>query len=95
MFLTYQNKICYKCFSLNFIGFLFIWGIMIMLITTLICIFKKEKDQQLEDNHVELSIVQNYKLLWDILKLPNIRLLLIALITMKVNRNKNQCYLNQ
>jgi len=51
----------------------------------LIAIFKKEKDNRLEDDHVKLNILQNYSLLWDILKLPSIQLLAIALLTAKVN----------
>jgi len=54
-------------------------------VSTLIGVFKREKDNRLEDNYVHLNVVQNYKLLWDILKLPSIRILLIALLTMRVN----------
>ncbi|VVC28210.1 Major facilitator superfamily domain,Acetyl-coenzyme A transporter 1 [Cinara cedri] len=64
--------------------YLFVWGILCIAITSLIGIFKKEKDNRLEENHIQLTIVQNYKLVWDILKLPSIRVLIIALITMKV-----------
>ncbi|XP_060865228.1 acetyl-coenzyme A transporter 1-like [Metopolophium dirhodum] len=63
---------------------LFICGILFILVATLIGIFKKEKDTRLEDNYEQLHITNSYKLLWDILKLPNIRALLIALLTMKV-----------
>ncbi|KAL5239633.1 hypothetical protein ACI65C_007043 [Semiaphis heraclei] len=62
----------------------YVWGILFTLITTLIAIFKKEKDNRLEDDHVKLNIVQNYSLLWDILKLPSIQLLAVALLTAKV-----------
>jgi len=58
-----------------------------MLITTCIGIFKKEKDNTLEEGHVKNNVLQSYKLLWKILKLPNIRVLAIALLTMKVNNN--------
>lgn len=75
---------------------------MLISLTTLIWIFKKEKDHRLENNYIQLSIIQNYKLFWDILKLPNIRILLIALVTMTVNiiqiniiRNKNMNNLHQ
>jgi len=51
----------------------------------LIAIFKKEKDHRLEDGHVKLSIVQNYSLIWSILKLPGIQLLAITMLTAKVN----------
>ncbi|VVC42465.1 Major facilitator superfamily domain,Acetyl-coenzyme A transporter 1 [Cinara cedri] len=64
--------------------YLFVWGILCIAITTLIGIFKKEKDNRLEENHIQLTVVQNYKLVWDILKLPRIRVLIIVLMTMKV-----------
>lgn len=65
-------------------GFLFFWSIIIMLITTFIGIFKREKDETLEDGHVKINVFKSYKLLWKILKLPNIRVLAIALLTMKI-----------
>ncbi|XP_015377304.1 PREDICTED: acetyl-coenzyme A transporter 1-like, partial [Diuraphis noxia] len=61
---------------------LFICGILFILVATLIGIFKKEKDTRLEYNNAQLQVTNSYKLLWDIIKLPNIRLLLIALLTM-------------
>ncbi|XP_060877593.1 acetyl-coenzyme A transporter 1-like isoform X2 [Metopolophium dirhodum] len=62
----------------------YVWGILFILLTTLIAIFKKEKDTRIEDDHVKLNIVQNYSLLWDILKLPSIQLLVIAMLTSKI-----------
>jgi PAT family acetyl-CoA transporter-like MFS transporter 1 len=56
-----------------------------MLITTLIALFKKEKDNRLEDDHVKLNIFHNYLLLWDILKLPSVRIMALILLTAKVN----------
>lgn len=55
-----------------------------MLGTTLIAIFKKEKDMTLEDDHIKLSVIQNYKLLWQILCLPCIRVLAVALFFSRV-----------
>ncbi|XP_022174759.1 acetyl-coenzyme A transporter 1-like [Myzus persicae] len=63
---------------------LFICGIVFILVSTLIGIFKREKDTRLEDNYAQLHVTNSYKLLWDILTLPNLRVLLIALLTMKV-----------
>lgn len=60
---------------------IYFWSIIYLLITTLIGIFKKEKDNKLELDHVKISVFQNYKLLWDILKKPKIKLLAIALLT--------------
>lgn len=59
---------------------------MFVFITTLIAIFKKENGHRLEDDHVKLNIFQNYKMIWDILKLPSVRILAIALVTVKVNQ---------
>lgn len=58
-----------------------------MFITTLIAIFKSEKDCSLEDDHVELDTFQNYRLLWDICKLPSIQIFAMALLTVKVNNH--------
>ncbi|CAI6343822.1 unnamed protein product [Macrosiphum euphorbiae] len=62
----------------------YVLGIFFILISTLIAMFKKEKDNRLEDNHVKLNIVQNYLLLWDILKLPGIQILALTLLTAKI-----------
>ncbi|XP_022174752.1 acetyl-coenzyme A transporter 1-like [Myzus persicae] len=62
-------------------SFLFLWSIIFLLITTLIGIFKKEKDSRLELDHVKISVFQNYKLLWDIINKPKIKLLAMALLT--------------
>lgn len=56
-----------------------------MAITTLIAIFKNEKDFTLEDNEIKLNIFQSYILLWDIFKLPSIRIMAIALLTWMVS----------
>jgi len=60
-------------------------GILFILISTLIAIFKKVKDNRLEDDHVKLNIVQNYLLLWDILKLPSIQILAFRLLAAGVH----------
>jgi len=70
---------------LIFTGLLYAWGVLFILITTLIAIFKKEKDNRLDDDHAKLNIVQNYSLIWGILKLPGIKLLALTLLTAKVN----------
>jgi len=74
-------------FLLGFSGFFSIWAIIILLVTIFIGLFKNEK-HKLEDGHKKISVLQNYKLLWDILKIPRVRVLTIALLTIKVNNNK-------
>ncbi|XP_022162906.1 acetyl-coenzyme A transporter 1-like [Myzus persicae] len=60
------------------------WGILFILITTLVGLFKKEKDNSFEDDSEKIKVVQNYLLLWDILKLPSVRILAILMITSKI-----------
>jgi len=64
---------------------MYLWSILFLSITILIGIFKKEKCDSLELDHKKISVIQNYKLLWNILKKPEIKLLAIALLTAKVN----------
>ncbi|CAH1724646.1 unnamed protein product [Aphis gossypii] len=63
---------------------LYIWGVLFMLITTMIAIFKTEKDNTQEDGYVKLNISKTYSLLWDIIKLPSIRILAMALLTARI-----------
>lgn len=64
-------------------SFFNIWAIIILLLTLFIGLFKKEK-YTIEDGHQKISVFQNYKLLWEILKLPRIRVLALALLTIKI-----------
>lgn len=67
----------------DFKDFLYFLGMVYVVVTTLVGIFKKEKTNGAED--YEINLVQNYKLLWDILKLPNMRTFIIALLTARVS----------
>ncbi|CAI6347969.1 unnamed protein product [Macrosiphum euphorbiae] len=64
-------------------SFFTIWAIIILVVTVFIGLFKNEK-HKLEDGHKKISVFQNYKLLWEILKLPRVRVLTIALLTIKI-----------
>jgi len=66
-----------------FTDIVFLWGVVFLLITTLVTIFKKEKDTRLED--VKINIFQNYKLIWSLLKLSSMRVFLIAVLTSTVS----------
>uniref|UniRef100_A0A2S2QEU1 Acetyl-coenzyme A transporter 1 n=1 Tax=Sipha flava TaxID=143950 RepID=A0A2S2QEU1_9HEMI len=59
-------------------------GITIILLTIFIAIFKKEKDNTLDDDFMELNIIQSYSLLWNVLKIRNVKILAIALLTVKI-----------
>lgn len=71
-----------------FLGFLYFWAILVFSITTYVGIFKRENDCLKDSQYEKVSVFQNYKLLWDILKLLHMRVLIIAILTAKVN-NKN------
>lgn len=66
-----------------FTDIFFLWSVGILIIATLVTIFKKEKDINLED--VKNNIFQNYKLLWNILKHSSISVFLVTLLTSTVN----------
>jgi len=75
-------------YIIHFVTDLFlICGVLFMVITTSIAIFKNEKDTRLEDDHIKLNTFQNYKLLWDISNLPCIKILAIAMLTSFVSMN--------
>lgn len=57
---------------------------MFIIVTTLIAIFKSEK-KNVTESDVDLGIFKTYKLLFSIMKLPNIKMLAIILLTVKVS----------
>jgi len=62
--------------------FLWFWGIVFLITTTLVFIFKKEKNSIDEDG--ELNIVETYSILLKIVKLPAVIQLVIILLTVKI-----------
>lgn len=84
MFITDIDKLI-RFYHAKFSGFLYFFGIVTLTTTLLVGIFKKEKENQLENGYIKINVFQNYKLLWNIFKLPHIRVLAIALLTTKVN----------
>ncbi|PAV64318.1 hypothetical protein WR25_25387 [Diploscapter pachys] len=77
-------------------GFVFFWGWIFIITTTLVLIFKKEVDNSLEvtkgdssndeekDEELEMGIVETYSVLWKILKLKPMIYMLIILMTGKI-----------
>lgn len=56
-----------------------------MIATTLVAIFKHEKNESLQHDSHDLNIYQTYKLLGDIMQLPTVKRLSVILLTAKVN----------
>lgn len=55
-----------------------------MIATTLVAIFKHEKNESSQQDSHDLNIYQTYRLLGDIMKLPSVKTLSIVLLTAKV-----------
>ena len=64
-------------------GFLYFWGILFLIITTLVGFLKHERQENLTQN----GIIAAYKQLYEIAKLPAIRIYVIAILTSKVRMN--------
>ncbi|VVC38254.1 Hypothetical protein CINCED_3A007861 [Cinara cedri] len=66
-------------------GYLYFWGTMYIIITTLLALFKIEKYSSTEsDNKNGFGIIKTYKLLFRIIKLPYIKKFAIILLTVKL-----------
>ncbi|CAB3374202.1 Hypothetical predicted protein [Cloeon dipterum] len=64
-------------------GFLYNWGIVFLVTTTIVAIFKTEKKGDGEVEH-DMGLVESYKLLWSIIKLPSIRTTICILLTCRI-----------
>lgn len=72
-----------NCFS----DFLFFWGIVFLVSTTLVAVLKKENNQQnLKKKHREetQSVMETYKQLFSIVKMPTVATFCGLLLTAKV-----------
>ncbi|KAK2716881.1 acetyl-coenzyme A transporter 1-like [Artemia franciscana] len=74
-------------------SFLSFWGVVFMITTTLVWLFKTEKESNehlIEDekDHEEVEeergVKETYKLLWHIIKLPSVKILAVFLLTCKI-----------
>lgn len=85
-FVVIKIIFCFNFKKIVCLGFLLCWAIFVLLVTTLIGLFKREKDDY-EQEYENISVLRGYKLLGEILKLPRIRMIAIALLTTRVNMN--------
>ncbi|XP_063702414.1 acetyl-coenzyme A transporter 1 [Culicoides brevitarsis] len=67
-------------------GFLFFWGIIFLITTTLVAFLKHEKhpSEDQSSDHQELNIRESYMLLWKIIKLRPVQILAVILLTVKI-----------
>lgn len=74
--------------NIYILGYLYFWGTIYIIITTLLALFKSEKsnstvkDVQIVQN--KFGIIKTYNLIFKIIKLPHIKRLAIILLTVKV-----------
>lgn len=68
---------------------------MYIIFTTLLAIFQSEKYYIYNPDDVNLGIIKTYRLLFNIIKLHNIKKLAIILLTIKVSIIRNVCNLIQ
>ena len=64
-------------------GFLYFWGIVFFVTTTLVGIFKPERADP--DVDPEQGIVDTYKILLDVIRLPSVLSYALILLTAKVS----------
>jgi PAT family acetyl-CoA transporter-like MFS transporter 1 len=66
------------------LGFLQFWGIIFAISTTLVALLKHETDESYDPNEPHFNLVETYKLLLKVLRLPSIRSMALILLTVKV-----------
>lgn len=64
--------------------FLLCWGLIFIVTTTLVWIFKHEKDLRNNEDVVTRDVSAAYRTAWKIVRLPNVQQLMIILFTIKV-----------
>lgn len=72
---------------LNLSGFLWFWGITFLVTTTLVAVFKREKEETHEnsEDNPDYGIAESYSMLWKIVKMKPVLLLAAILLTVKVS----------
>ncbi|XP_049809604.1 acetyl-coenzyme A transporter 1 [Schistocerca nitens] len=67
-------------------GFLYFWGLVFLVTTTLVGLFKHEIPcrEGNEPHDTDLGVKETYKLLWDIVRLPAVRTTIVVLLTSKI-----------
>jgi len=67
------------------LGYLYFWGVIFMVVPTLIALFKTEKNYITGTGvAVHTNVVKTYKLLFKIMKLPSIKTFSVILVTFDV-----------
>ncbi|XP_025406859.1 acetyl-coenzyme A transporter 1-like [Sipha flava] len=65
-------------------SFFFVFGIIVLFNILLIGILKKEKNNSLDKDYIQINVFQNFKVLWDLFNLPRVKIFILALLTMRL-----------
>ncbi|XP_017766553.1 PREDICTED: acetyl-coenzyme A transporter 1 isoform X2 [Eufriesea mexicana] len=69
----------------NLSNFLHFWGWIFIITTTLVALFKREDSEKMhKDEELNTDIKHAYRLLWNIVKLPSVKTIIIFLLTAKI-----------
>jgi PAT family acetyl-CoA transporter-like MFS transporter 1 len=67
-----------------FQGFLVFWGVIFAISTTFVALFKHETDETYDLNEPHFGLIETYKILIKVLRLPSVRSVALVLLTVKV-----------
>lgn len=76
----------FKHYSIS--GHLYFWGVMYIIVTTLVLIFVHEKNDAANFDAVNFKVKETYIMIFKLLKLPNIQKLIIILLSIGVGNSK-------
>lgn len=65
-------------------GFLVFWGIVFAISTTIVALLKRETDETTDPNEPHLGLIETYRVLLKVLRLPAVRSMAFVLLTIKI-----------
>ena len=65
-------------------GFLLFWGIVFGVSTTLVALMKNETDESNDSDEPHFGLIETYRVLLKVLRLPSVRSMALILLTIKV-----------
>ncbi|CAF1332780.1 unnamed protein product [Adineta steineri] len=65
-------------------GFLVFWGVIFTMSTTLVALLKHETDERYDPSEPHFGLIQTYRVLLKVLRLPAVRSMAVVLLTVKI-----------
>lgn len=66
-------------------GFLLFWGLTFVIVTTLVALLKHETDESENSDEPHFGLIETYRVLLKVLRLPAVRSMAFILLTIKVS----------